>query len=454
MSSLILPYLEVKCFKRGYMEELLEMNNKERERLKILIRLQEKTLNQKLAAQQLGLSIRQVQRLLKNYLDKGEASLISKKRGKLSNNKLPAELRRNVAEIIIQNYHDFGPTFANEKLIEIHEINISVGSVRNIMIENAIWIPRKCKRTKIHQRRDPRDCCGELLQMDGSYHDWFEGRAPQCCLLVLIDDATSRIMWLQFVKWESCFGYFKALEGYIKKYGKPLSLYTDRLAVFETTRKSDRNYKETQFHRAISSLGITLILANSPQAKGRVERVNETLQDRLIKEMRLARISSMEEGNAFLPSYIEKHNTKFAKKPKNPIDAHKTIESNFNLEDILCLHHERSITKDLMISFKGINYQIIDTEHKHRLGGQKILILEKEDGKITLIHKGRHLQFKPYKDLPKDNKTKHVPAVVTTSHKKLERGQHLSRYHPWRSYRRKGVVPSPLTPSRSKSVFT
>ena len=155
------------------MEELLEMNNKERERFKILVRLQEKTLNQKLAAQQLKLSVRQVQRLLKNYLNNGEISLISKKRGKLSNNKLPEKLRRNVAEIIIQNYHDFGPTFAHEKLIEIHEIKISVSSVRNIMVENAIWRSRKCKRTKVHQRRDARDCCGELLQMDGSYHDWF-----------------------------------------------------------------------------------------------------------------------------------------------------------------------------------------------------------------------------------------------------------------------------------------
>ena len=268
---------------------------------------------------------------------------------------------------------------------------------------------------------------------------------------MLIDDATSRIMWLQFVKWESCFGYFKAFEAYIKKYGKPLSLYTDRLAVFETTRKTDKNYKDTQFHRAMSSLGIILILANSPQAKGRVERVNETLQDRLIKEMRLAHISSMEEGNAFLPSYIEKHNKKFAKKPKNPIDAHKVIESNFNLEDILCLHHERSITKDLMVSFKGVNYQIIDTEHKHRLGGKRILILEKEGGEVELIYQGRRLQFRLYQDLPKANKTKHEPAVATASNVKRQRGTHTNCNHPWRSWRRKGVVPPPLYTSSGMS---
>lgn len=170
------------------------------------------------------------------------------------------------------------------------------------MIEEKIWISKKIKAVKVHQRRAPRDCYGELLQMDGSYHDWFEERAPECCLIVLVDDATSRIMWLQFVKWESCSSYFRAIKNYIKKFGKPMSIYTDRHAVFETTRKTDKNYKDTQFHRAVSTLGIKLIMAYSPQAQGRVERLNGVLQDRLVKEMRLARISSMEEGNAFLHS--------------------------------------------------------------------------------------------------------------------------------------------------------
>jgi len=425
------------------MEGLLEMNRKEREQLKTMIRLEEKTLTQKVAAEQLGLGIRQTQRLFKAYLNKGEAALISKKRGRKSNNRLPNSLREKVAEIVAQNYEDFGPTFAHEKLSEIHKINISVGSVRNIMVENAIWSSRKRKQIKVHQRRDPRDCWGELLQMDGSYHDWFEQRAPECCLIVLIDDATSRIMWLQFVHWESCFGYFKAIEVYIKKYGKPLSIYTDRLAVFETTRKTEKNYKNTQFHRAVSSLGINLILANSPQAKGRVERVNETLQDRLVKEMRLARISSMEEGNAFLPTYIEKHNKKFAKRAKSPIDAHKTIESDVNLEQILCLHYERKITKDLMVFFKGTAYQITEAEHKYRLGGQRILVLEKEGGKLELIHKDNSLKFKTYQDLPNENKPREIKNKSVADiipNWKLSRGGHPGRYHPWRSWKKRSQV--------------
>jgi len=424
------------------MEELLSMNIKERERLKVLIRLESSTLSQDIASQQLNISVRQVQRLLKAYRNRGEVSLICQKRGKKSNNRLVNSLTKEVAAIIAENYHDFGPTFAHEKLTEIHNLKISVSSVRNIMIENSIWKSRKIKQSKIHQRREPKDCIGELLQMDGSYHDWFEGRAPECCLIVLIDDATSRIMWLQFVKWESCLSYFKAINAYIKKHGKPISIYTDRLAVFETTRKSEKSYKDTQFNRAVTSLGINLILANSPQAKGRVERVNETLQDRLIKEMRLAHISSMEEGNAFLPTYLEIHNKKFAKNPKSPINAHKAIDLDFNLERILCLHHERTVTKDLMISFKGKTYQITETNHKYRLGRQKVLVIEKEGGELEIIHKDKLLKFKAYNELPKDNTPKEIEKKSQINLTRIRihpRKWHPGRYHPWKVWRKKKV---------------
>jgi len=278
------------------------MNSKERNRLKAIIRIETGSLNQKTASEQLCISIRQLQRLIQQYRKKGEQALVSKRRGKRSNHSLSDDSRKKIAEIITKNYEDFGPSLAHEYLVENYGIKASISSVRNIMIEEKIWISKKLKAAKVHQRRAPRDCYGELLQMDGSYHDWFEGRAPECCLIVLVDDATSRIMWLQFVKWESCNSYFRAIKNYIKKFGKPMSIYTDRHAVFETTRKTDKNYKDTQFHRAVSTLGIKLIMAYSPQAKGRVERLNGVLQDRLVKEMRLARISSMEEGNAFLHS--------------------------------------------------------------------------------------------------------------------------------------------------------
>lgn len=425
------------------MEELLEMNNKERERLKIIIRLEEGALNQDIAARQLKIGVRQLQRLIHEYRKNGEKALISKRRGKRSNYILPDHLRKEIAMVITQNYLDFGPTFAHEKLVEKHGIVASISSVRNVMIENKIWKPKKVKAEKVHQRRAPRECYGELVQMDGSYHDWFEGRAPECCLIVVIDDATSRLMWLQFVKWESCFGYFQTIKKYIKKHGKPMSIYTDRLAVFETTRKTDKNYKDTQVHRALSTLGIELILARSPQAKGRVERVNGTLQDRLIKEMRLAHISSMEEGNAFLPSYIEKHNKKFAKKPRSTIDAHTNIKIDSNLENVLCLHHERKISKDLMVWFDGKTYQILEPNYQHRLPGKKVLIREKEDGNLEFLYNGRLLNFKIYKELPRENPSMTKPLTMDFSEpvvlRKLKSGEHRG-HHPWRGRKKKVVA--------------
>jgi len=423
------------------LEELLEMSKKERERVKAIIRLEAGTLNQKVAAEQLQIGVRQLQRLISEYRKDGEKAIISKHRGKKSNNSLSNIVKKEIINIINKNYWDFGPTFAHEKLIEDHGVKVSVSSIRKIMLENNIWISKKVKAKKVHQRRAPRESYGELIKMDGSYHDWFEGRAPECCLIVLIDDATSRIMWLQFVKWESCFAYFHALKKYIKRYGKPLSIYTDRLAVFETTRKTEKNYKDTQFHRAVTSLGIKLILANSPQGKGRVERVNGTLQDRLIKEMRLAHISSMEEGNAFLQSYITKHNKKFAKKPKSSIDAHATIESYSNLEDILCLHHERRISKDLMIYFEGKTYQILEHKHKHRLSGKKVLILRKEGDNLEFIYNHKLLNVKIYKELPKEypnKKTLTVDFSESTDLPKLKSGEHRC-YHPWRGTK-KGLL--------------
>ena len=222
-----------------------------------------------------------------------------------------------------------------------------------------------------------------------------------------------------------------------------MSIYTDRLAVFETTRKTDKKYKDTQFHRAVSMLGIKLIMAHSPQAKGRVERLNGILQDRLVKEMRLARISSIEEGNAFLHSYIEKHNKKFAKKPISTIDAHTRIESDCNLDNILCLHHERKITKDLLVFFNAKAYQILEPNNQHRLSGKKVLIMEKEGNNLEFFHNGKSLNFKIYQELPRENtieeKIQEVNFQELNTTDKLKRGEHRD-YHPWRGRKKKVVA--------------
>jgi transposase len=413
------------------MEEYMIINKKERERIQILILLNKGVISQKIAAEQLKICIRQLQRLIKGFREHGDAYLLSKHRGRKSNNRLSESIRRQAIELIRQNYSDFKPTLAKEKLEEVHNLVLPVSSVRNLMIEHAIWEPNEWKVPQVHKSRERRACFGELVQMDGSYHDWFEGRAPECCLLVLIDDATSRLLWLQFVNWESSFNYFDVIKKYIKKFGIPLSIYTDRHAVFETTRNTEKNYKDTQFHRAMEELGIKLILAGSPQAKGRVERVNGILQDRLIKEMRLAGISSWEEGNSFLPTYLEKHNLKFAKQPKSPIDAHRTLDLEYNLERILCLHHERKISKDLMISWNGNNYQITEINCRYRLSRKKVLILEKEDESFELIYEGKSLEFVNFGEQIKPVKDN---TIRLSDHWKKERGGHPNNNHPWKKW--------------------
>lgn len=417
------------------MEDIMAMSTKERERLKVVDRIVKKTLTQKLGAKHLRISLRQLQRLIKAYHINGDKALISKKRGKRSNNQLSESVKMEALDLIRAHYPDFGPTFAHEKLTEVHNLKISVSSVRILMVNYNIWLPKRLTTEKVHKCRACRACFGELIQMDGSYHAWFEDRGPKCCLLVLIDDATSCLLALKFVPWESVFAYFDFLKGYLKVYGRPLSLYTDRHAIFETTRKNEKNYKDTQFNRATKELGIELILALSSQAKGRVERVNQTLQDRLVKEMRLANISTIEEGNAFLESYLEKHNAKFAKKPESPIDAHRELGLEHNLEQILCLHHERTVTKDLMIYWKGGCYQITDSNHCNRLGKKKIQVFEKESEIVEFYHQGQLLNvvnFDKQMAISIENNDK----IIVLNHWNKPRGGHPGKNHPWKMDRR------------------
>lgn len=415
------------------MEDIMAMSNKERERLKVVDRLSKNTLTQRLGAEQLGISIRQLQRLLKAYHIGGDKALVSKKRGKKSNNQLAENLKMQALDLILVHYPDFGPTFAQEKLVEVHNLKMSISSVRSLMIKHRIWQPSRVIAEKVHKCRARRECFGELVQMDGSYHDWFEGRGPKCCLLVVIDDATSRLLALKFVLWESVFAYFDLFKSYLKTHGRPLSLYTDRHAIFETTRKNEKNYKDTQFNRAATELGIELILALSSQAKGRVERVNQTLQDRLVKEMRLANISTIDEGNAFLASYLEIHNSKFAKKPKSSIDAHRELGLEHNLEQILCLHHERTITKDLMIYWKGTCYQITEVNCPHKLGNKKVQVFENKDESVEFYYQGQLLRVVNFDRQPAVSQEYNDKIAMHLNHWNKPRGGNPGKDHPWKN---------------------
>jgi transposase len=278
---------------------VVSMSAKEFSRLNVLMDLEARRMTVRDACALLQLKRRQVFRLLKEFRQHGAVSLASKRRGKPGNNRLPASVRELVMMIIKERYPDFGPTLAAEKLRENHGCPVSRETVRKWMIEEGLWVDRRRRLPSVHQPRNRRERMGELIQIDGSKHWWFENRGPQCTLLAYIDDATSRLMHAAFVETESTFDYFYATRTYLEQYGKPVAFYSDKHATFRVNKVgATQGDGMTQFGRALHQLNIDIICANAPQAKGRVERANGTLQDRLVKEMRLEGISTMEAANA------------------------------------------------------------------------------------------------------------------------------------------------------------
>lgn len=255
-------------------------------RLKIIQDVIDRRLTTQMAAQRLGICDRQCRRLLSRYHEHGPLGMANRRRGNPSNNQLPQGLAQCALNIIRERYADFGPTLTCEKLAELHGVHLCKETVRSLMVKAGLWIPRKQRAPKIQQPRHRRACCGELVQIDGCDHHWFEDRAPACTALVYVDDATSRLMQLRFVKSESTFTYFEATRGYLKKHGKPLALYSDKASVFRVNHKSATGGDgHTKFGRAMHELNIQGICANTSSAKGRVERAHLTLQDRLVKSL-------------------------------------------------------------------------------------------------------------------------------------------------------------------------
>jgi len=370
------------------------MTIKEAERLSIMKQLKSKKLKQREASETLSLSLRHTQRLIRSYKEEGAQGLISKKRGKTNSRKMPLRKRTKIVATIREKYYDFGPTFASEKLREIEKLSVSREMVRKLMIEEGLWKAKKKKEKKVHQRRTRRSQEGELVQADGSYHDWFEGKAPKCCFIQFVDDATSKILYAKFCDWESKDNYFACLEGYLKKHGKPQELYVDKHSVFRVTRENlKKGEGVTAFHKALKTLGINLICANSPQAKGRVERKNGVLQDRLIKEMRLEKISSIAEGNRYLEEeFMGAHNKQFGKLPANPQNGHKSLNSNENLEKILATRDERSISKNLTIQYDNRIYQL-ETKTPNRMKYKKVITIERAGKELIIEYEGKEILY-------------------------------------------------------------
>ncbi len=333
------------------MDELLTMSKQEITRLEAMQRIKEKRLTQKEAARMLKLSVRQVKRLYRAYKGKGAKGLISGRRGKPSNHRLDeAELQRAL-DLLKERYEDFGPTLAHEKLKEMHGVKLSRESVRKLMIAEGLWKPKRAKRPNAHQMRERRACLGELVQIDGSDHAWFEERGPRCTLLVYIDDASGQLLELWFVPDETFFAYCEASRHYFERYGKPVAFYSDKHGIFRVNqeRTTGRTSGLTQFGRAMQDLEIEIICANTPQAKGRVERANQTLQDRLVKELRLRGISDMAAGNAYLPEFREDFNRRFAVPPRSSHDAHRPLLKTENLDLILTHQKTGTLSKNLTV---------------------------------------------------------------------------------------------------------
>jgi transposase len=379
------------------MDALLEMSTKELSRLEVMQRLSRKQMRQTEAAQLLNLSERQIKRLLRAYREKGAAGLVSKHRGQKSNNRLSEDVKKQVLNLLKTKYQGFGPTLAHEKLVEKEKLNLSDESVRKLMIEENLWKPRKAKKVVVHQLRERRACFGELIQIDGSPHDWFEGRAERCVLLVFIDDATGQVVQLRFVESESFFSYCQAAEGYFRQVGKPLTFYSDKHGIFRVNVPSIGSGDAlTQFGRAMQELNIQIICANSPQAKGRVERVIQILQDRLPKEMRLRGISNLTDGNAYLPEFMTDLNQRFAVEPRSSVNAHRPLSAKDDLARILTWQETRTLSKNLTLQFQKTVYQIQTDRPTYALRNAQVTVCVNAQDQITILYNGKSLPYTIY----------------------------------------------------------
>ena len=371
-----------------------QMSDKEILRGQLMAQLVEGKLDQKSAAARLAISVRQVKRLKRRYLNEGAPGLISNKRGQASNRRIPASVIAQALALIQAHYSDFGPTLAAEKLREQHAISLSVETVRQQMIAAGYWKPKRGQVARTHPMRDRRPRRGELIQIDGSPHDWFEGRAPACCLLVFIDDATSELMELQFVNTETTLGYMAALTRHILRHGLPAALYSDKHSIFRINAAEVDADAQTQFARALTQLGIAGIQAHSPQAKGRVERANQTLQDRLVKEMRLQGINDQASANAWLPQFMADFNRRFAVAPAQATDAHVPYQGGLAaLQRILSVHEERTLSKNLSCQHDGQLLQVLTQGGGLSLRGAKVCVHSHSDGRKELSWQGRGLAF-------------------------------------------------------------
>ncbi|NTA59899.1 ISNCY family transposase [Agrobacterium tumefaciens] len=393
---------------------LITMSERDLRRIEVLSKVIAGRMTMVSAAHVLALSERQVRRLLDRIQTGGAASIRHKAIGRPSNNRINDGIRDYAVALVRESYADFEPTLATEKLAERDGLQVSRETVRNWMVDAGLWLSRKQRRT-FHQPRLRREAYGELVQIDGSEHRWFEDRGPACSLLVFVDDATGRLMQLRFVRSESAFTYFEALALYLKRHGAPIAFYSDKHSVFRVAKKDAKGGQGmTQFGRALCELNIEILCANSSQAKGRVERMNRTLQDRLVKDLRLAGIDTMDAGNAFLPDFMEDYNARFAVVPARSDDLHRPVNlAPDRLSDILCKREQRYVGSQLTFSYERKRIMLEETDVTRGLVGKYVETYAYADDRLDVRWRGYSL---PYTVFDKDQRVTHA---AITENKRL-----------------------------------
>jgi transposase len=393
----------------------IQLRETELDRLLIITQAHSGVLSQQEASERLGITTRQVRRLLVRVKSEGVLGIKSKYKG--GNRLFSRDFKEQVLQTVRECYLGFGPTFASEKLKSCNDLKVNKETLRQWMMSADLWKGRSRKQARIHQSRERRARFGELVQIDGSHHDWFEGRAPTCCLLVFIDDATSQILGLLFDTSETTLGYMALVKQHVETYGRPIAYYSDKHSIFKTTREHsiDGRLQDTQRHRALRSLQIELICAHSSQAKGRVERANQTLQDRLVKELRLRGILTIKEANAYLPEFVKTYNERFSVPAANDENAHRNLHHDqATLKRILSVHTERKLSKNLEFSLNRKTYQITTPTTGYRLRHKIVTVCEHVDGsqEVTVDNKALTFKILPFKQAVREADTKELNVVM------------------------------------------
>jgi transposase len=427
-------------------QELIQMSRTEMERLRILHRVFDHELTQKKASELMEVTDRHLRRLVRRIREQGDTAIIHRSRGRPSSRKIPEARQRQILRLLERDYRGFGPTLATEKLWECQKIRVSRETLRQWMVQGDLWQVRARSRGTPHPWRERKHHRGEMIQMDGSHHPWLEARGPELVLMGYVDDATGDFFG-RFYSYEGIYPAMDSFQCYIDHHGLPVSIYLDRHSTYKTTRAPsvDEMLRGdpalTQFARALKELGVKLIYARSPQAKGRIERIFETLQDRLVKEMRLAQICTQEAANDFLKTYLTRFNRQFGKIPLSQWDLHRALPKDLCLKDIFCIKESRQIAQDYTVRWKNRTFRI--QKPCLTMKRQRLLVLEQFDGTIRMKYQGREVAFVEVTDK--------IPRPTAQPMARTERAKPRpyipSPQHPWRRRflrpKRRSILTSP-----------